>query len=58
MMMRDQTHHEKIVAEGKHEEGGVQNSHDKWPKIPKVKQKMKKRAKGMGHEGLFLRIER
>ena len=58
MVMRDEANYEEIVSKGKYEKGRVENAEDKRAKIAKVKQKMKKRAKPMRHERLFLRSER
>jgi len=54
MVMRDQANDEQIVSKGQYEEGRVEDAQDKRPKIAKVKQKMKQRAKPMRHERLFL----
>ena len=53
--MRDEADDEEIVSKGKDEEGRVENAEDKRAEIAKVEQKMKKRAKCMGHRTLFLK---
>ena len=54
MVMRNQADDQEIVAEGKDEEGRIENAEDKRAQVAKVKQKVKERAKPMRHAMLFL----
>jgi hypothetical protein len=57
MMVRDQADNQEIVSKREHEEGRIQNSQDEGPKIAKVEQEVKQRAKAMGHRTLFQGME-
>ena len=47
----------EIVAEGQHQERRVQDAHEEWAEISKMKKKKQDWSKKTGHSNSFLNIE-